>query len=179
MPHLCSPSPSWFRQYFNEQGYQFIHTCLEHIQGVPPILSDEEQGNLLRGNWQLFGCGLRSVVQVYYKALKDSFSNKFSLFNLKSIKEDTKKVAHGKKKSQKCKTILSNCYIELKNYNFEPFCFMINCVLKLRFCEKETKFLQNHHLRFVLCSNGQIYGGDFAKFCGLLRIYELYQNRSF
>ena len=97
MPHLCSPSPSWFRQYFNEQGYQFIHTCLEHIQGVPPILSDEEQGNLLRGNWQLFGCGLRSVVQVYYKALKDSFSNKFSLFNLKSIKEDTKKVAHRKK----------------------------------------------------------------------------------
>ena len=31
-------------------------------------------------------------------------------------------------------------------------------------------------LDFVLCSNGQIYGGDFAKFCGLLRIYELYQN---
>ena len=25
-------------------------------------------------------------------------------------------------------------------------------------------FLQYHNLRFVLCSNGQIYGGDFAKF---------------
>ena len=25
-----------------------------------------------------------------------------------------------------------------------------------------------------LCSASQIYGGDFAKFCGLLRIYELY-----
>ena len=25
-----------------------------------------------------------------------------------------------------------------------------------------------------LCSNGQIYGGDFANFWGLLRIYELY-----
>ena len=36
------------------------------------------------------------------------------------------------------------------------------------------KFLRNLHRRFVLCSNGQIYGGDFAKFCGLLRIYELY-----
>ena len=35
------------------------------------------------------------------------------------------------------------------------------------------KILQNLHRRFVLCSNGQIYGGDFAKFCGLLRIYEL------
>ena len=34
--------------------------------------------------------------------------------------------------------------------------------------------MQNLHRRFVLCSNGQIYGGDFAKFCGLLRIYELY-----
>ena len=27
--------------------------------------------------------------------------------------------------------------------------------------------------------NGQIYGGDFAKFCGLLRIYELYQSDCF
>ena len=36
------------------------------------------------------------------------------------------------------------------------------------------KFLRNLHCRFVLCSNGQIHGGDFAKFCGLLRIYELY-----
>ena len=36
------------------------------------------------------------------------------------------------------------------------------------------KFLRNLHRRFVLCSNGQIYGGYFAKFCGLLRIYKLY-----
>ena len=35
------------------------------------------------------------------------------------------------------------------------------------------KILRNLHRRFVLCSNGQIYGGDFAKFYGLLRIYEL------
>ena len=40
------------------------------------------------------------------------------------------------------------------------------------------KILRNLHRRFVLCSNGQIYGGDFAKFCGLLRIYELYQWRT-
>ena len=33
--------------------------------------------------------------------------------------------------------------------------------------------MQNLNPRFVPCSNGQIYGGDFAKFCGLLRIYEL------
>ena len=46
-------------------------------------------------------------------------------------------------------------------------------VIKLRFCEKDIKFLWNHHLRFVLCSNGQTYFGNFAIFCGLLRIYEL------
>ena len=28
-------------------------------------------------------------------------------------------------------------------------------------------------MRHPIRSNGQIYGGDFAKFCGLLRIYEL------
>ena len=27
---------------------------------------------------------------------------------------------------------------------------------------------------YVLCTASQIIGGDFAKFCGLLRIYELY-----
>ena len=34
--------------------------------------------------------------------------------------------------------------------------------------------MRNIHRRFVLCSNGHIYGGDFAKFCGLLRINKLY-----
>ena len=36
------------------------------------------------------------------------------------------------------------------------------------------KFLRNIHRRFVLCSNGQIYVGDFKTICDLLRIYELY-----
>ena len=34
--------------------------------------------------------------------------------------------------------------------------------------------MRNLHCRFTLCSNSQIYGGDFAKFWGFLRIYELY-----
>ena len=34
--------------------------------------------------------------------------------------------------------------------------------------------MQNLHRRFDWHYIGQIYGGDFAKFCGLLRIYELY-----
>ena len=41
------------------------------------------------------------------------------------------------------------------------------------YSEKATIFLRNlHRRRFGLCS--QIYDGEFAKFCGLLRIYELY-----
>ena len=48
--------------------------------------------------------------------------------------------------------------------------------LKVHIFWEGPKILQNLHLRFVLCSNGQIYGGDFAKFCGLLRIYELYNS---
>ena len=35
------------------------------------------------------------------------------------------------------------------------------------------KSLRNLHCRFDLHYIGQIYGGDFVKFCGLLRIYEL------
>ena len=35
------------------------------------------------------------------------------------------------------------------------------------------KILRYLHQLFVLCTASQIFGGDFAKFCGLLRIYEL------
>ena len=38
------------------------------------------------------------------------------------------------------------------------------------------KFLRNFHRRFDPYYIGQIYGGDFAKICGLLRIYELYKK---
>ena len=36
-----------------------------------------------------------------------------------------------------------------------------------------NKTLQNLHQLFVLCTASQMIGGDFAKFRGLLRIYEL------
>ena len=36
--------------------------------------------------------------------------------------------------------------------------------------------LRNLHRRFVLCSANQIYGGDFANWCELLKIYELYSH---
>ena len=56
---------------------------------------------------------------------------------------------------------------EVKLNNFEqPF------VYPLKFIYSE-KALQNHHQFFVLCTDSQIIGGDFPKFCGLLRICEL------
>ena len=36
--------------------------------------------------------------------------------------------------------------------------------------------MQNLHHIFDRYYIGQIFGGDFAKFCGLLRMYELYQK---
>ena len=39
------------------------------------------------------------------------------------------------------------------------------------------KILRNLHRRFDRYYIGQIYSGDFAKICGLFRIYELYKNR--
>ena len=45
---------------------------------------------------------------------------------------------------------------------------------KVHIFSEGYKILRNLHRRFVLRSNSQIYGGDFAKFCGLLSIHELY-----
>ena len=51
-------------------------------------------------------------------------------------------------------------------------------LLKFHIFWEGHKILQNLHRTFVLCSASQIIGGDFAKFCGLLRIYELYASFS-
>ena len=40
------------------------------------------------------------------------------------------------------------------------------------------KILRNLHQLFVLCTASQIIGGYFAKFCGLLRIYQVYTKLS-
>ena len=52
---------------------------------------------------------------------------------------------------------------------------MITAV-KVHIFSEGHKILRNLHRRFVLRSNGQTYDGNCAKFCGLLRIYELCQN---
>ena len=51
-------------------------------------------------------------------------------------------------------------------------------VFKVHIFWEGHKILWNLHLTFVLCSNGQIYGGDFPKFCGFLRIYGLYKSKN-
>ena len=50
------------------------------------------------------------------------------------------------------------------------------CTLPLKFIysEKATKFCEISTVDLSYVVNGLIYGGDFAKFCGLLRIYKLY-----
>ena len=47
------------------------------------------------------------------------------------------------------------------------------CKFKVHTFWEGRKILRNLHDRFVHYYIGQIYDGDFAKFCGLLRIYEL------
>ena len=49
-------------------------------------------------------------------------------------------------------------------------------LVKFIYSEKATNFFEisTVDLSYVR-SNGQIYGVDFAKFCGPLRIYELYE----
>ena len=47
-------------------------------------------------------------------------------------------------------------------------------LVKIRFSGKVRKILRNLDRRFDRYYIGQIYSGDFAKICGLLRIYKLY-----
>ena len=47
-------------------------------------------------------------------------------------------------------------------------------LVKFIYCEKATKFYEISTLILSVMYCRQKQGGDFAKFCGLLRIYELY-----
>ena len=46
-------------------------------------------------------------------------------------------------------------------------------LVKFIYSEKATKFCEISTVDLTINYIGQIYGGDFAKICGLLRIYEL------
>ena len=45
------------------------------------------------------------------------------------------------------------------------------------YSEKATKFCEISTVDLTVSTKEQIYGGDFAKICGLLRIYELYVSK--
>ena len=70
---------------------------------------------------------------------------------------------------------LRNCPINIKSISLWklPTSYHIVSYLILTLC---LIFLRNLHHRFDWHYIGQIYGEDFAKFCGLLTIYELYRN---
>ena len=51
--------------------------------------------------------------------------------------------------------------------------------VKLTFCEKGTIFLQNHQLRFVLCNNGQMYGGNFTNLVAFSEYMNFHERNCF
>ena len=63
---------------------------------------------------------------------------------------------------------------KIDSFIFEIFFYHYGLISKVHIFWEGHKILRNLHRRFVLCSNSQIYGGDFAKHFRLLRIYELY-----
>ena len=59
------------------------------------------------------------------------------------------------------------------------FCSLCVDIFKVHIFWEGHKILRNLHQLFDWHYIGQIIGGDFAKFCGLLRIYELYEHTYF
>ena len=57
--------------------------------------------------------------------------------------------------------------------------YNIFSTLKFIYSEKATNCWRNLYHGFAPSSNGQIYDGNFAKFCCLLRIHELYHHSLF
>ena len=61
--------------------------------------------------------------------------------------------------------------------NFHVATHVLLHELKFIYSEKATKFCEISTVNLTVTTYiGQIYGGDFTKNCGLLRIYELYLN---
>ena len=70
-----------------------------------------------------------------------------------------------------CQIVKFSCWI-WKFYS--PLTFYRIYVFKAHIFWEGHKVLRNLHQLFVLRTASQIIAGDFAKFCGLLRIYEFY-----
>ena len=70
--------------------------------------------------------------------------------------------------SQESRALADRCHNESKYF------WSRTSSSKVQIFWEGHKILRNLHCRFDRHYIGQIYCGDFAKFCGLLRIYELY-----
>ena len=62
------------------------------------------------------------------------------------------------------------------DFLYEVVISFIKSYIKVHIFLEGHKMLQNLHHLFDWQYIGQIFGGDFAKFCGLLRINELYNT---
>ena len=80
----------------------------------------QEQKHISQGNYLRVLTTVLVWLNLRYKALDKSFSINFSLFQLKRKKEVTKQVAQGKKNHKKCKNIVSNSPIQVKNWYWKP-----------------------------------------------------------
>ena len=59
------------------------------------------------------------------------------------------------------------------NREVERFKVQVSKRIKVHIFWEAHKILRNLHRKFVLCSASQIYGEDFAKFCGLFQILKI------
>ena len=84
-------------------------------------MKNQNQGNLLRGIDYCLAA-TRSVLQDRKKVLEDSFNYNFHLFQLKNIKEVTKKLPI-LRNSQKCKINLVKLSYSTKKLEFQTILF--------------------------------------------------------
>ena len=104
---------------------------------------------------------------IYVKAKVEAYLQK-TFYNLTTV------ALHNWRTYGEMRALATHKYkVRTNNYFLFTSQFMS---VKFIYSEKAT-ILRNLHRRFVLCSNGQICGRDFANFYGLLRIYELYRHK--
>ena len=107
---------------------------------------------------------------IYVKAKVEAYLQK-TFYNLTTV------ALHNWRTYGEMRALATHKY-KVRTNNKQLFSIHITVyVCKVHIFWEGHKILRNLHRRFVLCSNSQICGGDFAKFCGLLKIYELYRHK--
>ena len=78
------------------------------------------------------------------------------------------------KKEAKSDFILINYVVVCSRFRSRFEFKVVHYIVKFIYPEKATKFCEISTVDVTVTTYiGQIYGGDFTKICGLLRIYEL------